>query len=71
MTQYEEIYKICDENNGIVTASMVAENDIDSWYLSDMVEKGKLIRVSRGIYTTEGGDSDEYCFFQLKNKQLF
>ena len=69
MTQYEEIYKICDENNGIVTASMVAENNIDSWYLSDMVEKGKLMRVSRGIYTTEGGDFDEYYFFQLKNKR--
>ena len=67
MTQYEEIYKICDENNGMVTANMVAENNIDSWYLSDMVEKGKLVRVSRGIYTTEGGDFDEYYFFQLRN----
>ena len=69
MTQYEEIYKISNENNGIVTANMVAENNIDSWYLSDMVEKGKLTRVSRGIYTTEGGDFDEYFFFQLKNKR--
>jgi hypothetical protein len=69
MTQYEEIYKISNENNGIVTANMVAENNIDSWYLSDMVEKGKLTLVSRGIYTTEGGDFDEYFFFQLKNKR--
>lgn len=69
MTQYEKIYRICDDNNGIVTANIAAENDIDSWYLSDMVDKGKLIRVSRGIYTTEGGDYDEYFFFQLKNKR--
>ena len=69
MTQYEEIYRIIDGNNGIVTADMVAENNIDSWYLSDMVERGKLTRVSRGIYTTESGDHDEYFFFQLKNKR--
>lgn len=69
MTQYEKIYKISDENNGIVTADMVAENNIDSWYLSDMVEKGKLIRVARGIYITEEGDFDEYFFFQQKNKR--
>lgn len=69
MTKYEEIYKISCENNGVVTADTVAENNIDSWYLSDMVEKGKLTRVSRGIYTTEGGDYDEYYFFQLKNKR--
>lgn len=69
MTKYDEIYKICDENNGTVTANMVAENNLDSWYLSDMVEKGKLTRVSRGIYTIEDGDFDEYYFFQLRNKR--
>jgi predicted transcriptional regulator of viral defense system len=69
MTQYDKIYKICNDNNGTVTASMVAENNIDSWYLSDMVNKGMLIRISRGIYTTEGGDFDEYFFFQTRNKR--
>ena len=34
-----------------------------------MVEKNQLIRVERGIYLTEGGDQDDYYFFQLKNRR--
>lgn len=69
MTNYEKIKKICDSNNGIITASMAAEENIASWYLTDMVEKNQLIRVTRGIYLTEGGDQDDYYFFQLKNRR--
>lgn len=69
MTNYEKIKKICDSNNGMITASMVAEENIASWYLTDMVEKNQLIRVARGIYLTEGGDQDDYYFFQLKNRR--
>lgn len=69
MTNYEKIKKICDNNNGIITASMAAEENIASWYLTDMVEKNHLIRVARGIYLTEGGDQDDYYFFQLKNRR--
>lgn len=69
MTNYEKIKKICDNNNGIITASMAAEENIASWYLTDMVEKNQLIRVARGIYLTEGGDQDDYYFFQLKNRR--
>lgn len=67
MTNYEKIKMICDNNNGIITASMAAEENIPSWYLTDMVEKNQLFRIARGIYLTEGGDPDDYYFFQLTN----
>ena len=67
MTNYEVIREICKENNGIVTAPMVAEKEVPSWYLSDMVKKGELVRVARGIYGTNEGDYDDYYFFQRRN----
>ena len=46
MTNYEKIKRICDKNNGIITASMAANEKIASWYLTDMVERKQLIRVA-------------------------
>lgn len=69
MTNYERIKKICEENNGIITTSIAAEENIPRWYLSDMVEKNQLYRIARGIYLTEGGDMDDYYFFQLINSR--
>ena len=69
MTNYEKIKRICDSNNGMITASMASEENIASWYLTDMVKKNQLIRVERGIYLNDGGDQDEYYFFQLKNRR--
>lgn len=64
-----KIKRIIEENNGIVTASEVAENDIDSWYLTDMVRKGKLERITRGVYFDSSYDSyDDLYFFQLQYK---
>lgn len=69
MTRYEKIIQICNDNNGIITSAIVAENNIPSWYLSDMVRKGDIIRVARGIYAIEGGDYDDYYFLQLRNSR--
>lgn len=69
MTNYDKIKMICEKNNGIITASMVADENIPSWYLTDMAQKNQLFRIARGIYITEGGDPDEYYFFQLINSR--
>ncbi len=64
-----KIYKIIKNNNGIITASEAAENNIDSWYLTDMVRNGELERVARGIYFDSSYDNyDELYFFQIQNK---
>lgn len=36
-----KINNIIKKNNGIITASEVADENIDSWYLTDMVRKRK------------------------------
>lgn len=64
-----KIYNIIKKNNGIITASEVAEESIDSWYLTDMVRNGELERVTRGVYFDPSYDNyDEIYFFQLQNK---
>ena len=64
-----KINNIIKKNNGIITASEVAEESIDSWYLTDMVRNGELERVARGVYFDPSYDNyDELYIFQLQNK---
>ena len=63
------IFEIIRKNNGIVTAFEVSENNIDSWYLTNMVRNGELERVTRGVYMDPSYENyDELYFFQLQNK---
>ena len=65
----DNIKKIVEKNNGIITAKEADKYGIDSWYLTDMVRKGELERIGRGIYFDSGFDNyDEMYFFQLQNK---
>lgn len=65
----EKIKKLINSNNGIITASELTKNNIDSWYLTDMVKKGKLERVARGVYFDTTFDNyDELYFFQLQHR---
>lgn len=65
----DKIRKIIKQNNGIITAKELSYNKIDSWYLTNMLQKGELERVARGIYFDPNFDNyDELYFFQLQNK---
>lgn len=64
-----KIREIIEKNNGIITSKEVAKNKIDSWYLTNMVQKGAIERVSRGVYIDPDFDNyDELYLFQLQNK---
>ena len=64
----DKIRKIIKQNNGIITTKEVSYNKIDSWYLTNMVQKGELERVGRGVYFDSNFDNyDELYFFQLQN----
>ena len=57
------------QNNVIITQKEVTYNKIDSWYLTNLVKKGELERVVRGVYFDPNFDNyDELYFFQLQNK---
>jgi len=38
----DNIKKIIEKNNGIITVTEVDKYGVDSWYLTDMVRKGEL-----------------------------
>ncbi len=64
-----KIREIIKQNNGVITAKEVSDNKIDSWYLTNLVQKGELERVARGVYFDPNFDNyDELFFFQLQNK---
>ena len=65
----DKIRKIIKQNNGIITAKEVSYHKIDSQYLTNMVKKGELERVTRGVYFNPNFENyDELYFFQLQNK---
>ena len=65
----DKMREIIKQNNGIITAKEVSDNKIDSWYLTNLVKKGELERVVRGVYFDSNFDNyDELYFFQLQNK---
>lgn len=67
MKNIDKIKEIIRKNNGIVSSKEVFENNINTWYLTDMVRKGYIERVSRGIYFDPNFDNyDELYFFQLQ-----
>ena len=68
ITNYDRILQICKENHGIVRTDDLVQNQIPTWYLTDLVNKGKIRRVERGVYATEDGDLDDLYFFQLTHK---
>lgn len=60
------IKNIIKENNGIITAREIKSHNIDSWYLTDMIRKGELERVSRGIYFDPMFNNFDKLFFFTK-----
>ena len=60
------IKNIIKENNGIITAREIKRHNIDSWYLTDMIRKGELERVSRGIYFDPTFNNFDELFFLQK-----
>lgn len=63
MTNEEKVLKIVKEK-GYITGNIVVEMGIDTWYLTSLVRKGKIQRISRGVYIDNEGIYDEYFVFQ-------
>ncbi len=63
------INQILINNNGIVTTSQITNANIPRVYLKNMVEKGDLIRIERGIYAYPTALEDEMFTLQSKYKK--
>ena len=66
----QKIYEICLENNGVVAAADVRAAGISPSYISQMVSDGRLIRLTRGLYTTPGTYVDEMYELYLKHRYI-
>lgn len=66
MTNEEKIKNIVAEK-GYITGKLLKENGIETWYITNMVKKGILERISRGIYISNDGVYDERFVFQYNN----
>jgi len=70
MNYIKKIKNLSDENNGILTTSLVRENNIPTIYLTRLTKEGKLKRVQRGIYMSKDGIYDELFIFQTRYPKI-
>lgn len=70
MNYIKKIKNLLDENNGILTTSLVRENNIPTIYLTRLTKEGKLKRVQRGIYMSKDGIYDELFIFQTRYPKI-
>lgn len=68
MTSYDKILKMIESNNGYITTKEIVSNKIDRKFLSNMVKKGMLVRISRGYYGLPSYIEDEYYKLLSKSK---
>ena len=50
MNKEEQILKLIEDNNGVITIKEIAQNDINRVFLTRLVNKGQLERVKNGLY---------------------
>ena len=69
MNQTDEIIKIAEENNGIVTTQMVVDAGGLRGNLKYLADNGRLERVARGVYTLPEAWEDEFVSLQSRYKR--
>lgn len=60
MNNFEKILKIMNNNGGYITTKELDENNINRYFLTKMVERKKINRISRGYYGLVDYNVDEY-----------
>jgi len=61
-----KIQRIAETGNGQITPDMAAAGGVSRTTLSALTDRGKLIRVSRGVYALADTISDEYALLQSR-----
>ncbi len=72
MTYIEKLEKFIKETDGLVFTKDVVLQGIPKSYLSNLVKKGELERISQGVYLTHDALSDGlYCLQHRKTAVVF
>lgn len=69
MNHSQEILKLAQKNNGIVTTAMVVEAGFPRGSLKYLADKGGLEHASRGVYTLPEVWEDEFVNLQSRYKR--
>jgi len=69
MTNIEKINNILIHHQGLMTRQNLVDQNIPTWFLTDLVKKGHIMRLSRGIYTNQFDTLDMYYVFQQTHKR--
>lgn len=69
MTYAEQILKLANKNNGIVTSAQVTKAGINRQHLKILVDKGLLERSQRGVYIIPTNFDDEMFNLQSRYKR--
>lgn len=60
MDNYEKILKIMKNNGGYITSKELDSNNIDRYFLTKLMDKKQINRISRGYYGLVNYSTDEY-----------
>ena len=60
MNQTERLKKMIEDNHGIITTKMLAEQNIHRQYLKKLADEGYIENVARGVYMTPDRHISEY-----------
>jgi len=66
MVAQEWIQKLIENTDGIVTSKQVTEAGLHRSILSELVEKGELVQVGRGVYLKPAAWEDEMYLLQYR-----
>lgn len=69
MDYKKQIKQHLENSGGIITASYCRSKKIPTVYLSRLVREGYLQRAAEGLYISEDGMYDDYCYFQYRFKK--
>ena len=68
MNFYDKILEIVKSNNGYITTKEVVSNGISRIFLTNLVKKSTLVRISKGYYGLPTYIEDEYYKISSKSK---
>ena len=71
MDKENEILKIIENNNGIITTKEIVKTGINRIFLTRLVNKGKIEKVKNGLYVLPNTWGDEYFNLIYGNNAIY
>lgn len=72
MDNYEKILKIMKNNGGYITSKELDSNNIDRYFLTKLMDRKQINRISRGYYGLVNYSTDEYYkIISMSEKAIF